>query len=261
MIDSSFIKSSRKRRIAAFLIDHFVITFLIVTILFLFFGKDLINGDNPGQIIPILLFGLIPGFIFYFGKDSYQGISVGKWIMGIMVRDEENPNKVPPLGRLFLRNLFLIIWPIEFIILATNEQKKRLGDKVAKVIVLKNPIKSSKVSRIVALISVVMLFFLSVFFIVGNLMKKSDAYKTAIKEIEKNEQLKKEIGTIVNYGMIPSGNIKTENGYGQALLEIKVIGEKGTIPITVYLEKGQSGQWQLIEMQKEDGTVLKSISH
>lgn len=40
-------KSSRKRRIVAFLIDHFVITFLIVTILFLFFGEELINGDNP----------------------------------------------------------------------------------------------------------------------------------------------------------------------------------------------------------------------
>ncbi len=40
------VKSSRKRRIVAFLIDHFVITFLIVTILFLFFGEELINGDN-----------------------------------------------------------------------------------------------------------------------------------------------------------------------------------------------------------------------
>lgn len=261
MIDSNFIKSSRKRRIAAFLIDHFVITFLIVTILFLFFGEDLINGNNRRQIIPILLSALIPGFILYFAKDSYQGISIGKWIMGIMVRDENCLNKVPTFGRLFLRNLFLIIWPIEFIILAINEQKKRLGDKVAKTVVLKNPIKYSKASRIMALISVVMLFFVFVFLTVGSTMKNSDAYKTAIEEIEKNEQLKTEIGTIVNYGMIPSGNIKTENGYGQALLEIKVIGKKGTIPVTVYLEKEQSGKWQLIEMQKEDGTVLKSISN
>lgn len=257
----SNLKSSRKRRIGAFLIDQFIITFLIVMIFFLFFGEDLINGDNPEQIIPILLFILIPGFILYFGKDSYQGISLGKWIMGIMVRDDESTNEVPSFSRLFLRNLFLIIWPIEFIILATNEQKKRLGDKVVKTVVLRNPIKSSKASRIVALISVVMLFFVFVFFTVGSSIKKSDAYKTAIEEIEKNEQLKTEIGSIINYGMIPSGNIKTENGYGQALLEIKVIGKKGTIPVTVYLEKEQSGKWQLIEMQKEDGTVLKSISN
>lgn len=257
MTEFNFIKSSKKRRIVSFLIDQFIITFFIVLILFLFFGEELINTDNPEQIVPILLSTLVLGFIFYFGKDSYKGISIGKWIMGIMVRDEDNPNKVPSLGRLFLRNLFLIIWPIEFIILATNEQKKRLGDKVAKTVVLKNPIKYSKASRIMALISVVMLFFVFVFLTVGSTMKNSDAYKTAIKEIEKNEQLKTEIGTIVNYGMIPSANIKTENGYGQALFEIKVIGEKGTIPVTVYLVKGQLGQWQLIEMQKEDGTVLR----
>ncbi|WP_158960987.1 RDD family protein [Myroides fluvii] len=254
-------KSSRKRRIVAFLIDHFVITFLIVTILFLFFGEALINGNDPEQVIPILSSVLIPGFMLYFAKDSYQGISLGKWIMGIMVRDENHLSNAPSFGRLFLRNLFLIIWPIEFIILVTNGQKKRLGDIVAKAVVLKNPVTSSKGSRIMALISVVMLFFVFVFLVVGSAIKNSDAYKTAIEEIEKNEQVKTEIGTIISYGMIPSGNIITENEYGQALLEIKVIGENGTMPVTVYLEKGKSGHWQLVEMQKEDGTVLKSISH
>ncbi|WP_410879304.1 RDD family protein [Myroides sp. DW712] len=251
-----FIKSSKKRRIAAFLIDHFVITFLIVTILFLFFGESLINGNNTEQIIPILLSALVPGIIFYFAKDSYQGMSIGKWIMGIRVRDEENFNEVPSFSRLFLRNLFLIIWPIEFIILAINIQKKRLGDKVAKTVVLKNPLKSSKVSRIMALISVGMLFFLFVFFIVGSTMKKSDAYKTAIKEIEKNEQLKNEIGTVMNYGMLPTGNISINNGYGQALLEIKAIGVRQTVKVLVYLEKEPESEWRLVEMQKEDGTVL-----
>lgn len=181
--------------------------------------------------------------------------------MGIMVRDENHLNKVPSFGRLFLRNLFLILWPIEFIILATNGQKQRLGDKIAKTVVLKNSIKSSKASCIMALVSIIVLFFIFMFLIVGSTMKKSDAYKTAIEEIEKNKQLKTEIGNITDYGMIPSGNIKSENGYGQALLQIKVIGKKGTIPVTVYLEKEQSGKWQLIEMQKEDGTVLESVSN
>lgn len=111
----------------------------------------------------ILLSVLLPGFILYFAKDSYQGISLGKWIMGIMVRDQNNLNKVPSFGRLFLRNLFLIIWPIEFLILATNKQNKRLGDTLTKAVVLKNPIRSSKSSRIIALISVVILFFVFIY--------------------------------------------------------------------------------------------------
>ncbi|MHC5310903.1 RDD family protein [Myroides sp. LJL116] len=261
MKDSNFIKASKKRRIAAFLIDHFVITFFIVAILFLCYAEELINEDSPEAIIPILLSVLLPGFILYFAKDSYQGISLGKWIMGIMVRDQNNLNKVPSFGRLFLRNLFLIIWPIEFLILATNKQNQRLGDTLTKAVVLKNPIRSSKSSRIIALVSVVILFFVFMIFIGASMVKNSDAYKTAIEEIENNEQLKTEIGTILNYGRFPSGDIQMENGNGRALLGIEVIGEKGIISVIVYLEKGQSGQWQLIEMQKGDGTVLKSITN
>ena len=57
--------------------------------------------------------------------------------MGIMVRDENNQNEIPSIGRLFLRNLFIIIWPVEDIVLATSDQKKRPGDNVAKTVVVK----------------------------------------------------------------------------------------------------------------------------
>ncbi|MDR0227785.1 MAG: RDD family protein [Flavobacteriaceae bacterium] len=260
MTQSNFIKSSRKRRIAAYVIDHFVLTFLMVAILFLFSRDVIMDWDNPEEIVPVLLSVLVPGFILYFGKDSYRGISVGKWMMGIMVRDENDFNKVPSINRLFLRNLFLMVWPMEFIVLAISEQKKRLGDTVAKTVVLRNSTQSSKAFRIIAIISVVMMFSVFMLFIVGGTMKKSDAYKIAIEEIEKNERLKMETGTIVGYGMIPSGSIKVGDGYGEALLEIKVIGEKETIPVVVYLEKDMSGKWQLREMQKEDGTDLKEIA-
>ena len=57
--------------------------------------EELINADTPEQIVPILLSTLVLEFIFYFGKDSYKRISIGKWFMRIMVRDEDNTNKVP----------------------------------------------------------------------------------------------------------------------------------------------------------------------
>ena len=87
---------------------------------------------------------MIPGFFLYFLKDAIKGISIGKWIMGIMVRDAVNVDNIPSIGRLFLRNLLVIIWPIEFFILATNDEKKRLGDKIAKTTVVKNPTRRKK---------------------------------------------------------------------------------------------------------------------
>lgn len=245
-----FPKSSRKRRIAAFIIDHFVMTFLMVSIVFIALGPNFMDENNPSKMMTTMLFVMIPGFILYFAKDSLKGISVGKWIMGIMVRDENDQNENPSFGRLFLRNLFIIIWPVEFIVLATNDQKKRLGDKVSKTVVVKNPNKPTKLPRILALIGVGVVFFVFVFFFAGSAMKNSEAYKVAISEIEKNEEILSGTGGIKGYGMMPTGNVSISNGQGQAQLEIKVLGNKKDLNVSVYLEKEPNGQWEIIEMQK-----------
>ncbi|TDB65299.1 RDD family protein [Arundinibacter roseus] len=246
----TFLKSSRKRRIAAFIIDHFVMTFLMVSILFIALGPNFMDENNPSKMMTTMLFVMIPGFILYFAKDSLKGISVGKWIMGIMVRDENNQNETPSFGRLFLRNLFIVIWPVEFIVLATNDQKKRLGDKVAKTVVVKNPNKPAKLPRILALIGVGVTFFVFVFLFAGSAMKNSEAYKVATKEIEQNKEIIKETGGIKGYGMMPTGNVSISNGQGQAQFEIKVLGNTNDLNVSVYLEKKPNGQWKLIEMQK-----------
>lgn len=243
------IKSSRKRRIAAFMIDHFVLTFFMVSIVFLSLGPNSIDGNNPSKMTTILSV-IILGFMLYFAKDSIKGISFGKWIMAIMVRDENNHYKIPSFGRLFLRNLFIVIWPVEFIVLATSDLKKRLGDKTAKTIVVKSPDKPTKLPRILALVGIGFTFFVFIFFIVGSVMKNSDAYKVAKKEIEQNKDIVKETGGIKGYGMMPMGSINVANEQGQAQLEIKVLGNSKDVNVSVYLEKEPNGQWKTIEIQK-----------
>ncbi|MDQ7960398.1 RDD family protein [Flavobacterium lindanitolerans] len=105
---TTLLKSSRKRRFAAFIIDHFVLSFLIVSICFLALGPDFIDKASTGKITS-LPWIMSLGFLLYLLKDSIRGISIGKWAMGIMVRDENNPNQIPSTGRLFLRNLPFII--------------------------------------------------------------------------------------------------------------------------------------------------------
>lgn len=248
--ESTFLKSSRKRRIVAFFIDHFILTFLMVSVFFIALGPDFMNEKNPSKVMTTMLFSMIPGLILYFVKDSFKGSSVGKWIMGIMVRDENNQNETPSFGRLFSRNLFIVIWPIEFIVLAANDQKKRLGDRVAKTVVVKNPNKPTLLLRISALIGVGVMFFVFIYFIVGSTIKNSDAYKVAISEIEKNEQIITETGGIKGYGMMPTGNINISNGQGQAQLKIRVLGNTKDLNVSVYLEKESNGQWELFEIQK-----------
>jgi uncharacterized RDD family membrane protein YckC len=124
--------ASRRRRIAAFMIDHITLTFLMTLVALLALGPDfpeMTPSTGFPASIPIIV---LSGTFLYLAKDSVKGISFGKWIMGIMVRDENTTTEVPSFGRLLIRNFFLILWPVEFIVLAASDQKQRLGDKAAK---------------------------------------------------------------------------------------------------------------------------------
>ncbi len=193
---------------------------------------------------------MLPGFLLYFCKDSIHGISPGKWIMGIMVREEGAPDQIPSFGRLLLRNLFTIIWPVELLILAINQKKKRLGDQVAKTIVLQNPNKPARLRRILVLAGIGISFFAFTILFAGFTMKSSDAYKVAVDEIKSNKEIQAETGGIKGFGMMPTGNINISNGQGKAQLEIKVLGIEKDLNISVYLEKEPDGKWKLINIEK-----------
>jgi uncharacterized RDD family membrane protein YckC len=241
--------SSRKRRIVAFILDHFILTFLIVSLIFVFLGPSYLDNISSDKTFSTILFGLIFGFVIYFSKDSFKGISPGKWIMGIMVRDEKNRNEIPSFGRFFIRNAFIIIWPIEFIVLALSDEKKRIGDVIVKTLVFKNPNKPEKMPRVLLLLGVGIMFFIFLFVFIGNAMKSSEAYKLAIQEIEKNTEIKNETGGIVGYGFMPTGNINVSGSEGQAQLEITVKGKLKDIDVNTYLES-KDGKWRLIELTK-----------
>jgi len=157
-------KASSLSRIAACIIDLFAMTFLLLLIVAIVLGSDHIDNYDRAYIHTILFLVLITGLILYFSKDSYRGISVGRWIMGIMVRNESD-NQVPSYFRLFIRNLFTIIWPVEFIVLLVNSDKKRIADKVSKTIVLKNPVKTKGIFRIGVLfiIGICFYFFVEIY--------------------------------------------------------------------------------------------------
>lgn len=249
-LEKEYILSSRKRRIASFVIDHFTFTFLIVGSVFLSLGTDFMDENNFSNLMTRMIPIMLLGFLIYFAKDSIKGVSPGKWVMGIMVRDENNPNEIPSIGKLFIRNLFLIIWPVELIVLAVSQEKKRLGDKTAKAIVVKNPNKPTKLPRILTLIGIGITFFTFIFLFAGSAMKNSDAYKVAISEIEQNEEIISEIGGIKDYGMMPTGSVNISNGYGEAQMNIKVIGNEKDLNVGVYLTKEPNEKWKLIELNK-----------
>lgn len=250
VLEVNIVLASRRRRIVAFMIDHVVMSFLMVALIFLALGPDFMDDDDPQKFMSIMFGVGLPAFLLYFAKDSIKGTSLGRWTLGIMVRDANNPDNIPSFGRLLARNLFLIIWPIEFIVLAFSNERRRLGDKTTRTIVVNNPDKAGKLPRIITCVAVAVVFMAFLYLFVGSAMKNSEAYKVTIREIEQNQEIITESGGIKGYGMIPGGNISIINGRGEAHLEIKVLGNEKDLNVVADLTKEPDGEWKMVEMSK-----------
>lgn len=107
--------------------------------------------------------------------------------------------------------------------------------------------KNPKSIKIVAF--VVIGFMLFILFVI-TMMKRTDAYKVAIQNIQLNEAIIEETGGITGYGMFPSGSVEYSNSEGQAEFNIKVLGKQKNINVRTYLEKESDGEWQLISLKK-----------
>ena len=70
---------------------------------------------------------------------------------------------------------------------------------------------------------------------------KSEAAMTAKDFLRNNERLREDVGTVRDFGSFITGNINIHNSDGNAVLNLKVIGERRTVNASVELSY-QSGR-------------------
>ncbi len=132
-------------RIVAVIIDS-IIVFIFSLIIFIplalvsgffIFGSFAFLFFGPATLLTWLLWLL---YFTYF--ESTSGQTLGKQIMRIRVVDETTMQRLD-FGRSFVRNILRIIdwlplfYLIGFILIATNQNKQRIGDMAARSIVIK----------------------------------------------------------------------------------------------------------------------------
>ena len=136
-------KSTFLERVTAFIIDIIMISCIAIipivgcVIIMLIIGlKAGWTEDEFNYITPIVLFFtlLISIAVLVLVKDIKNGQSKGKKIMRIAVRDLSNPKQIPVKAKLILRNITLILWPIEIILLLLL--KRRIGDIISSTCVV-----------------------------------------------------------------------------------------------------------------------------
>jgi uncharacterized RDD family membrane protein YckC len=131
-----FVKAPLGKRFLAFVIDYILLcilqTIIVWCVILLLIGFDFENvKSQPNVFLQGVLIGTAISFIIYCFKDIFRGVSLGRKIAKIAVRDQNNPNKIPNAAKLILRNFLLIIWPIEFLLLIINSAEgNRIGDRL-----------------------------------------------------------------------------------------------------------------------------------
>jgi cbb3-type cytochrome oxidase subunit 3 len=92
----------------------------------------------------------------------------------------------------------------------------------------------------------VALFVVGIGWFVFSTIRNSDAAEAARTYLRTNEDLKRDIGEVKEFGSFVTGQINRQNTSGEATLNFKVIGEKKTVNATVDLSYRGSRSWRVI---------------
>jgi uncharacterized RDD family membrane protein YckC len=205
-------------RLGAMLADHFFMSLIAMIFYFPEMVSSLIKFQDPNnQAIPnfendVFIYISIFGFAIYFCKDCINGRSIAKRLLKLQVVDNTTGQVASPL-KCFIRNLFIIIWPIEGIIALVNPSR-RLGDRVAgtKLIIFDPTLENRKINIIQILISVVISYGLVLLFTLSfmGLISRMGGQKIKYVETSYNQQSSKELTQLLkdSLGQYFSSNVK-----------------------------------------------------
>ena len=91
---------------------------------------------------------------------------------------------------------------------------------------------------------------------------KSEAAMTAKDFLRNNERLRADVGTVQDFGSFITGNINIHNGDGNAVLNLKVIGERRTVNASVELSYQSGRPWRVTaaSYKNEAGEIVDLLS-
>lgn len=120
------------KRVIAFIIDEIVLFLLFYLCLLALYGMSI---DINESMIYYLFTAL--SIILISIKDCINGISPGKFVVGLQVIDRRTLKAATPI-QCIIRNLFCLIWGIEIFVILFSSTGLRLGDRIARTMVIRN---------------------------------------------------------------------------------------------------------------------------
>lgn len=226
--------ASHGKRLFALILDFAFALLLVNTINHLRYQEhwDLTAYSTTWEkLIPIYL----AIYFLLLLKDLTNGRSPGKFIFGITVRTLDDLSQNPSLGKTVLRNLSLLIFPIEGVFLLMDSHGRRLGDQWCRTVVIEDPKARRFIIRLMAANTIFFGYFFSALLIQPLILKKTAAYQTTISYIQNTPEIIQQLGEIQEFES-PEMNINVHEQEGNAIVRMAVVGRRQTRPVTVYLK-------------------------
>lgn len=108
-------------------------------------------------------------------------------------------------------------------------------------------------SVVAALVLLVALFVGAITGIVFYSISRSAAANVARDFLRGNEKLKQDIGEVKDFGSFVTGSINTHNANGDATLNLKVIGARRTVNVSVNLAYRNARSWRVVDAYYNEG--------
>lgn len=121
-------------RFAALLVD----TLIMLAVLAVLVAITYVGGTNPSALFG---FYLLLNFLYFVGLEGASGATIGKRLMKIKVVREDG--SACGIGPALVRNLLRIVdvlpilYVVGILLISRSEKKQRLGDTVARTVVVK----------------------------------------------------------------------------------------------------------------------------
>lgn len=223
------------KRLFALILDSAFALLLVNTIKYLSYQEhwDLIPSASSTweDLIPLYL----AIYLLLLLKDLKNGCSPGKFIFGIAVRRLDELSECPSPGRCILRNIPLLILPLECLFLFMDSHGRRLGDQWSRTVVIENPKAHRFIIRLMAANTIFFGYFFSALLIQPFILSKTAAYQSAIAYIQNSAEILQQLGTPQAFES-PEMDINVLEKEGQAIVRVQAVGKLQTLPVTVYLK-------------------------
>jgi len=176
-------------------------------------------------------------------RDAVAGQSPGKWFMGIVVAKADDPAAVPPLSALLLRNLALVLLPVEAVWVFVDPYYRRLGDHLAGTVVVAQGRPAPVARRLLGMSIVFLATTLAILLLEYWNVRRTAAYPFALHAAHQDVEVSTTFGGLPE--MTAPGLHRSRDG-DRMIVRLEAKGKAGKGHVDVYLHlAGPPPHWEL----------------